>query len=216
MYKKAYLKEKNRAKKSELTFLQAECWRMVATPQALKKAESMYKRAIKAKYPHAEVYLRFAQVLHLQQKFDESVEQYQKYQQLKPEDDRPTKGIESCAFAKELDNPTRYLIDGLDIANSRANDFFAPSFGNGDYDVLFFTSARDGGVGKEADGSTGQSYTDLWSLKRDRKGNWSKPVVFPEPMNTGAHEAATTLNKEVMKCILHVVRKLKRETCSYL
>lgn len=195
LYKEAYLKEKNRAKKSELTFLQAECWRMVATPQALKKAESMYKRAIKAKYPHAEVYLRFAQVLQLQQKFDEAVEQYQKYQQLKPEDDRPAKGIESCAFAKEaLDNPTRYNVDALDIANSRANDF-APSFGNGDYDVLFFTSARDGGVGKGADGSTGQSYTDLWSVKRDKRGNWSKPVVFPEPMNTGAHEAATSLNK---------------------
>tara|TARA_B100000683_G_scaffold101371_1_gene100214 strand:- start:11972 stop:13969 length:1998 start_codon:yes stop_codon:yes gene_type:complete len=195
LYKEAYLKEKNRAKKSELTFLQAECWRMVATPQALKKAESMYKRAIKAKYPHAEVYLRFAQVLQLQQKFDEAVEQYQKYQQLKPEDDRPAKGIESCAFAKEaLDNPTRYNVDALDIANSRANDF-APSFGNGDYDVLFFTSARDGGVGKGADGSTGQSYTDLWSVKRDKRGNWSKPVVFPEPMNTSAHEAATSLNK---------------------
>ena len=195
LYKEAYLKEKNRAKKSELTFLQAECWRMVATPQALKKAESMYKRAIKAKYPHAEVYLRYAQVLHLQQKFDDAVEQYKKYQQLKPEDDRPSKGIESCAFAKEaLDNPSRYEVDGLDITNSRANDF-APSFGNGDYDVLFFTSARDGGVGKGADGFTGQSYTDLWSVKRDRKGNWSKPVVFPDPMNTGAHEAATSLNK---------------------
>lgn len=195
LYKEAYLKEKNRAKKSELTFLQAECWRMVATPQALKKAESMYKRSIKAKYPHAEVYLRYAQVLQLQQKFDEAVEQYQKYQQLKPEDDRPAKGIQSCDFAKEaLDNPTRYEVEALDIANSRANDF-APSFGNGDYDVLFFTSAREGGIGKGSDGSTGQSYTDLWSVKRDRKGKWSKPVVFPEPMNTGAHEAATSLNK---------------------
>ena len=195
LYKEAYLKEKNRAKKSELTFLQAECWRLVATPQALKKSESMYKRAIKAKYPHAEVFLRYAQVLQLQQKFDEAVVQYKKYQQLKPEDDRPAKGIESCAFAKEsLDNPTRYEIDGLDIANSRANDF-APSFGNHDYDVLFFTSARDGGIGKGADGSNGQSYTDLWSVKRDRKGSWSKPVVFPEPMNTGAHEATTSLNK---------------------
>ena len=131
----------------------------------------------------------------MQQKFDDAVEQYKKYQQLKPEDDRPSKGIESCAFAKEaLDNPSRYEVDGLDITNSRANDF-APSFGNGDYDVLFFTSARDGGVGKGADGFTGQSYTDLWSVKRDRKGNWSKPVVFPDPMNTGAHEAATSLNK---------------------
>ena len=82
LYKEAYTKEKNRAKKSELTFLQGECWRMVASPQALKKAESMYKRAIKAKYPHAEVYLRYAQVLQLQQKFDEAVAQYQKYQHL--------------------------------------------------------------------------------------------------------------------------------------
>lgn len=195
LYKEAYLKEKNRAKKSELTFLQAECWRMVATPQALKKAESMYKRSIKAKYPHAEVYLRYAQVLQLQQKFDNAVEQYQKYQQLKPEDDRPTKGIQSCEFAKEaLENPTRYEVKALDIANSRANDF-APSFASGDYDVLFFTSAREGGIGKGSDGFTGQSYTDLWSVKRDRKGKWSKPVVFPEPMNTGAHEATTSLNK---------------------
>ena len=119
--KETYLKEKNRAKKSGVPFLQAECWRMVATPQALKKAESMYKRAIKAKYPHAEVYLRYAQVLHLQQKFDDAVEQYKKYQQLKPEDDRPSKGIESCAFAEEaLDNPSRYEVNGLDITNSKS------------------------------------------------------------------------------------------------
>ena len=195
LYKEAYLKEKNRAKKSELTFLQAECWRMVATPQSLKKAESMYKRSIKAKYPHAEVYLRYAQVLHLQQKFEEAKEQYQKYQQLKPEDDRSVRGVESCDFAREaLDNPSRYIVEPLNIANSRSNDF-APSYGSSDYDVLFFTSARDGGVGKGADGATGQSYTDLWSVKRDRKGNWSKPVIFPEPMNTPAHEAATSLNK---------------------
>ena len=194
LYKEAYLKEKNRAKKSELTFLQAECWRMVATPQALKKAESMYKRSIKLGYPHAEVYLRYAQVLHSQQKFDEAVEQYQRYQQLKPEDDRSKKGLESCAFAKEaMDNPTRYVVLPFDIANSRANDF-SPSFGNGDYDLLFFTSARDEGIGKGSDGSTGQSYTDLWSLK-SRKGKWSKPVVLPEGMNTESHEAASSFNK---------------------
>ena len=98
--KRFQLKDKYRGS-SELAFLQAECWRMVAAPRALKKAEGMYKRCIKLGYPHAEVYLRYAQVLHSQQKFDEAVEQYQKYQQLKPEDDRSKKGLESCAFAKE-------------------------------------------------------------------------------------------------------------------
>ena len=82
-----------------------------------------------------------------------------------------------------MDNPTRYEVDGLDIVNSKANDF-APSFGNGDYDVLFLLLLEMVGLVKESDGFTGQSYTDLWSVKRDKKGNWSKPVVFPEPMNT--------------------------------
>ena len=63
LYKEQYSKEKNRAKKAELIFLQAECARNIATPIYLKKASAMYKRAIKAKYPHAEVYLRYAQVL---------------------------------------------------------------------------------------------------------------------------------------------------------
>ena len=193
LYKEVSLKDKYRGS-SELAFLQAECWRMVAAPRALKKAEGMYKRCIKLGYPHAEVYLRYAQVLHSQQKFDEAVEQYQKYQQLKPEDDRSKKGLESCAFAKEaMDNPTRYVVLPFDIANSRANDF-SPSFGNGDYDLLFFTSARDEGIGKGSDGSTGQSYTDLWSLKL-KKDKWSKPVVLPEGMNTESHEEASSFNK---------------------
>ena len=69
LYKEDYTKEKNRAKKAELIFLQAECARNIGTPIYLKKATAMYKRAIKAKYPHAEVYLRYAQVLQKQKKF---------------------------------------------------------------------------------------------------------------------------------------------------
>ena len=70
------------------------------------------------------MYLRYAQVLHLQQKFEEAKEQYQKYQQLKPEDDRSQRGIESCDFAREaLDNPSRYIVEPLNIANSRAKRF---------------------------------------------------------------------------------------------
>jgi len=34
----------------------------------------MYKRAIRAKYPYAEVYLRYGQVLQLQEKFDAAIE----------------------------------------------------------------------------------------------------------------------------------------------
>ncbi len=193
LYKKKYSKENNRAKKAELIFLQAECNRLIGTPIRTKKASSLYKRAIKAKYPHAEVYLRNAQVLQKQQFFEESIAQYTKYASLKPDDIRSSIGLQSCQFAIEaIAEPSRYELTPFQY-NSSASDF-APSFGNGDYDVLFFTSSREGSVGKNKDGFTGNSYTDLYSVKRDKKGKWMRPVAFPEPMNTKEHEAATSLN----------------------
>ena len=57
LYKKAYKKTKNRAIKAEIIFKQAECYRMSGN---IKRAESYYKRAIKAKYPNIIVYLRYA------------------------------------------------------------------------------------------------------------------------------------------------------------
>ena len=43
----------------------------------------MYKRAIKAKYSHAEVYLRYAQVLQKQQNFSDAIVQFEKYKEFK-------------------------------------------------------------------------------------------------------------------------------------
>lgn len=194
LYKASYSKEKNRAKKAELIFLQAECGRLIGTPIHLKKASNLYKRAIKAKYPHPDVHLRYAQVLQKQQSFSEAMVQYEKYKTFKPNDERATLGINSCIFALDaIENPTRYKVELFSVVNSRSSDY-APSFGSSNYDVLFFTSSRDGSVGKGTDGFTGDSYTDLYSVKRDRKGKWSRPAAFPEPMNTENHEAATTIS----------------------
>ena len=194
LYKASYSKEKNRAKKAELIFLQAECGRLIGTPIYLKKAASLYKRAIRAKYPHPDVYLRYAQVLQKQQSFSDAMVQFEKYKSFKPNDERATLGINSCVFALDaIENPTRYEITPFQY-NSQQSDY-APSFGSSNYDVLFFTSSRDGSVGKGTDGFTGDSYTDLYSVKRDRKGKWTRPAPFPEPMNTENHEAATTLTR---------------------
>ena len=40
-----------------------------------------------------------------------------------------------------------------------------------DYDELFFTSSRDGSLGKSADGFSGNSYTDIYWSKYDKKKN---------------------------------------------
>ena len=195
LYKEAYLKEKNRAKKAELIFLQGECWRHIAGVRGLKKAEALYSRAIKSKYPHSIVHLRYAQVLQLQQKFDEAKEQFEIYKQSKPDDVRADNGIQSCEFAKEmLDNPSRYEVEPLVMANS-IDDDFAPSFVSDDYDQIYFSSSRKGGLSKNIDGRTGSYFYDLWSIKWDKKRkNWSAPTVLPEGMNTPAHEVGSSFN----------------------
>ena len=71
----------------------------------------MYKRAIKAKYPHSEVFLRYAASFAKQQNFSDARIQFEKYKSLKPDDQRAIVGIESCKFAMEaLENPSRYEL----------------------------------------------------------------------------------------------------------
>ena len=96
LYKKAYQKTKNRAVKAEIIFKQAECYRLSGN---IKRAESYYKRAIKAKYPDVIVYLRYADVLRMQEDYEEAVIQYQKYMQLNPTDVNGEMGLRSCDFA---------------------------------------------------------------------------------------------------------------------
>ena len=85
---------------------------------------------------------------------------------------------------------------------------YAPCYASRDYDELFFTSSRDGSLGKAKDGFTGNSFTDIyWSKYDKKKKRWSKPSPFEEPMNTSDHEAAPSLTREVMNCILQDVCK---------
>ena len=61
-----------------------------------------------------------------------------------------------------------------------------------------FTSAREGSTGKETDKWTDQNFSDLWVAKKDRKDEWSAPVLFDnsENINTKANEGSATLNSK--------------------
>jgi len=192
LYKKAYKKTKNRALKVEIIFKQAECYRLSGQ---IKRAQNYYKRAIKAKYPDVIIYLRYADVLRMQGNLDEAVLQYQKYVQFNPTDVRGEMGLKSCNFAlKWKDVPTRYKVEIMPLVNSRFNDF-SPSFGNGEYSELYFTSSREGGLTNKKDARTGEAFSDVWTTKINKKGIWSRPVVMTEPINTEGNEGSVYVNK---------------------
>jgi len=192
LYKKAYKKTKNRAVKAEIIFKQAECYRMSGN---IKRAESYYKRAIKAKYPDVIVYLRYADVLRMQDDLAEAKVQYTKYMQLNPTDVNGEMGLKSCDFAlKWKDLPTRYKIELMPLVNSRNSDY-SPAFGNGEYTEMYFTSSRKGGLTDKLDDRTGETFSDVWFTKINKKGKWSLPIVVAEPINTEGNEGSVVLNK---------------------
>jgi len=192
LYKKAYQKTKNRAVKAEIIFKQAECYRMSGNN---KRAESYYKRAIKAKYPDVVVYLRYADLLRMQDDIAEAKIQYTKYIQLNPTDVSGEMGLKSCDFAlKWKDLPTRYKVELMPLVNSRNSDY-SPAFGNGEYTEMYFTSSRKGGLTDDIDERTGETFSDVYFIKINKKGKWSAPVVVPEPINTEGNEGSVVLNK---------------------
>jgi peptidoglycan-associated lipoprotein len=192
LYKKAYKKTKNRAVKAEIIFKQAECYRMSGNN---KRAESYYKRAIKAKYPDVIAYLRYADVLRMQEDYAEAQVQYTKYMQLNPTDVTGEIGLKSCAFAlKWKDIPTRYKVELMPLVNSRNSDY-SPAFGNGEYTEMYFTSSRAGGLTDDIDDRTGEAFSDIYVIKKNKKDKWSTPVIVSEPINTQGNEGSVVLNK---------------------
>lgn len=189
-YKKAYTKvKKNKEEKNRISSQMAECYRLTSN---YKRAEMTYKQLIKRGWEkrNPEIVLRYAEMLKINGKYDESVAQYLAYAELVPDDPRGKVGAESAALIPEwIENPSKYEVTNIKKINSRESDF-APAFTSANYNEIVFGSTRDGVTGKETDEWTGQNFSDIFVAKLDRKEEWSAPVLFDnsETVNTKANE----------------------------
>ena len=193
MYKKAYSKERNNTAKAKIIFQTAECYRLIGDT---KQAEIWYKKAVKVKYQDPIALLYYADAKKANGKYDEAYIEYNNYREKVPDDSRGLNGITSCELAQEwMDNPSRYEVNNVVLINSTEADF-SPVYAKRNYKVLTFTSSRDGTLGKETDGTSGQNYTDLWETKVDRKGKWSTPVLVQGAVNSEYNDGAATFDKK--------------------
>ncbi|MCK5066469.1 MAG: PD40 domain-containing protein, partial [Bacteroidales bacterium] len=135
-----------------------------------------YKKAVREDYQDPIIFLRYGQMMLINEKYEEAEEQYKKYRDLVPDDPRGSIGIESCEAALLwVDNPTGYIVENMRYFNSRQRDF-SPAYVNEGYTEIFFTSTREDATGNETHGATGQNFADIFSSSVDRKGKWSVPV----------------------------------------
>lgn len=177
-YQKASSKVKNnKAERDRIIFRIAECYRMMNNT---KKAESAYKRLlnnVKFIKDEPKVLLYYANALKANGNYDEAIKQYQAFKDLTPKDPRGEQGIETCKLAKEwIANPSKYTVKWEKPLNSKEDDF-APAYADKKFGSIIFTSDRDASNGKDVDNWTGLKFSDLFFARKDRKGEWSKPVI---------------------------------------
>ncbi len=200
-YKKAYKKvKKNKEEKNRISYQMAECYRFT---ENYKRAEMAYKRLVKYEYDkrNPEVLLHLADMLKINQKFDEAIEYYNRYAEVMPDDPRGPEGAKTAAEVQNwIENPSKYEVTNIKKINSREADF-APAFYNSTYQEILFTSTREGAQGKEEDKWTGQNFSDLFVAKKDKNDEWTAPVSLDESetINTKANEGAATLNSKFKK-----------------
>ncbi len=194
MYKKAYSKlKKNKAEKARMVFQIAECYRLT---NDTKSAETWYKKAVALKYPDQLATLYYADMLKVNEKYDEAIIQYNAYKDINTSDTRGAKGAESCTLAQQWkDNPTRYEVENMKQFNTKDMDY-ASTYYDKKYKSLVFVSSREGSIGKDYDAWTGQSFSDIYLTALDKKGTWSTPVSVGENINTIYNEGAACFNEK--------------------
>ncbi|MDD2549237.1 MAG: OmpA family protein [Bacteroidales bacterium] len=185
----------------------ADCYRFTGNAR---QAELWYAKAIMRNAPDPKVFYYYAEMLKMGEKYDEAIEQYQKYKELVPNDPMANVGIESCELAQKWKaSPAGYEVVNLRAINSRQSDF-SPAYASDDYSILFFTSSRDDATGSNEHASTGEKFTDIFMSQRDRQGKWSKPKPLEESINTTYDEGAPSLTSDFNKLYFTRCRTSKR------
>lgn len=181
LYKDAYSAIQDKVEKARVVFQIAESYRMINDP---KKAELWYKKAIGRDYPDPTAQLRFADIKKMNMKYEEAIDEYKRYKELVPSDPRADNGILSCELAMQwMENPIGYVVQDVRYFNSRGMDF-SPAYARDDYQLVYFTSARDEAMGNQTHGATGQDFADIFESRLDRKGKWSVPVPVEGTVNS--------------------------------
>jgi len=192
LYKDAYNKVSDKDKKTEIIFMIGECYRITGDP---KQAEMWYKKAVQKEYQDPVLYLRYGQALMENEKYDDALEQFKKYQELIPDDPRGNMGIESCrASVQWMASPTGYIVENMKFFNSNQRDF-SPAYANSDFTEVLFTSTRDDATGNSVHGATGENFADIFSSTLDRKGKWSVPVPV-EALNSEFEDGTPCFSKD--------------------
>ena len=180
-YKKANSKEKDRDKKTYISYRLGLCYYLINETD---RAETYFRRAVSRNYHDPRALYYYGETLKMNDEIEEAREALQEYLDLVPDDSVALRSLQACdSIQVWRDNPTRHQVENIRDFNSREDDF-SPAFAGDDYRELYFTSSRDGAEGNKPHGATGESFTDIFMTRLDNKMKWTVPTPIDKTINT--------------------------------
>ncbi len=194
--------------KTEMIYKIADCYKSINEPR---KAEMWFLKAIKKNYTDPIVYLYYADMLKMNEKYEEAVEHYKKYLELVPDDRRGNDGIKSCELSLVWkQNPSGYEIQEVKYFNEKESDY-APCYARGEYDRVYFTSSRPSSGGNDVHGAHGESFADIYESRKDIKGSWSEPTPLGESINSEFDDGAPSMTADYKNMYFTRCKKAKNK-----
>ena len=163
-----------------------------------KKIEKKGKAFVQS---NPEVLLKLGHAYKSMEKYEEAMNSYKAYSDIKPDDENGKKGSKSCELAINWnDKPTRYKLENVRQLNSKYDDAI-PAYSNKRYKEIVYQSYRAGAVGKGDNPVSGQSFPDIYTSKLAKNGKWSTPApVSGDPklgVNTKYAEGGPSMNAKM-------------------
>ncbi len=191
-YEKAYSRAKSRPEKAYIAYHLGYSYKHF---NDTREAQRWLRKAVMYKYQDPKSILYLADILKVNGNYDDAVEYYANYKELVPEDPRAQIGIESCKKIPEwIKHPTRYQVSDETFINSKQSDY-SPAFRK-DFDEIYFTSTREGTNGNLLNTASGQYFSDIFRIDKDKKGKWSEAQALGENINTEYDEGTPSLNSK--------------------
>jgi outer membrane protein OmpA-like peptidoglycan-associated protein/tetratricopeptide (TPR) repeat protein len=200
-YLKAYAFNPNNA---ELNYKIGDCYLASDEKQ---KSIRFFQKSVSLNYKiRPDIHLKLARSLHINYRFDEAIEQYDKYRKTVSPDDLRVSGemiqkyIEECNTGKLLvADSVRVFIDNVSELNTEYADFGAVV--SADESFMAFTSRRPGSIGGKLD-QFNQYFEDVYYTTKE-DGRWSAPRNIGEPINTKDHDAAVGMSADGQTLFLY-------------
>lgn len=192
-YRKLYSKSsrKERSQRGVIAFEMAENYRRLNQPA---RAVTAYSNAIRYGYPDTLMYYHYARMLHREGKYEPAAEAYRHYLELQPDNMLALNGLRGVELAMQWrDNPTRYVVQRVELLNSNRAEF-SPML-SPDGDVLYFTSSRDESLGDGKSPITGTKYNDIFRSYKNVNGEWKKPEHIDSGVNTDCDEGTPSISR---------------------